>query len=51
MITQSIGQLAAALNGDDGTTGESETVSKKASWLGLWSSNKSSKTSDVGSGD
>lgn len=51
MITQSIGQLAAALNGDDGTSGENEPVSKKASWLGLWSSSKTSKTSDVGSAD
>jgi pilus assembly protein CpaE len=51
MITQSIGQLAAALNGEDGITGENEPASKKASWLGLWSSNKSSKTSDVGSAD
>jgi pilus assembly protein CpaE len=51
MITQSIGQLAAALNGEDGTTGENEPASKKASWLGLWSSSKPSKTSDVGSGD
>src|SRR5690606_25160884 len=30
MITQSIGQLAAALNGDDGTAAEGESASKKA---------------------
>ncbi|QDU54901.1 nucleotide-binding protein [Aeoliella mucimassa] len=47
VITQSIGQLAAALSGEEAAMSETESATKKSGWLGLWSSGRSSKTSDT----
>lgn len=41
VITQTIGQLAVALGGGEAAGGDTESASKKTSWLGLWSSSKS----------
>ena len=51
VITQSIGQLAAALSGEQAEAGETETAGKKTSWLGLWSSSRGSKSGDTATSD
>jgi pilus assembly protein CpaE len=43
IITQSIGQLAAALSGDVAVAGDTETSTKKSSWLNLWPAGKAGK--------
>ena len=43
VITQSIGQLAAALSGTEVAATEADSSGKKASWLSLWPAGKTTK--------
>ncbi len=45
-ITQSIGQLAAAISGSEPLAGESESASKKTGWLNLWPAGKAAKSGE-----
>ncbi len=47
VITQSIGQLAAALSGNEPAASDTDSPTKKASWLNLWPAGKGSKSADA----